>query len=170
MKIGLKLSRNFSRSSALWMLGACIALGGMFGTWPRGELKAQGYATVDLGLSASAPSGSVQPGGMVTINYVVSNAGPNAAHGVVFVSPQNKKSKIVSTNGCLEDPIPGKWCTVKLPGGELQAGQSIPIAVTLEVAPLASGIGALVLESMVSANEPDHNPGNEYNSTTLFIK
>lgn len=164
MNSELKPTRSWIGAAAFGGLGLCVALAGLTGAWPGGELKAQGYPMVDLGLSA-AVTGAPTPGGSFGINYSVSNAGPNAAHGVVLVV--QGKAKILSTNGCVEDPLPKKWCTVKLPNGELQPGQTTPVFITLGVPAQASG--QFVIESMASATEADHNPGNEYNSTTVTI-
>lgn len=168
MTMKSEYSWKYARCTAYGALALCVALGGLLGGAPWAELKAQGtYATVDLGLSAAAAVPSAQPGGTFDFRYSISNAGPSAAHDVVLVTPGNKQFQVVSTSGCLEDPVPAQWCTVNLPNGALPSSHSISIMLTMAVSPKASS--PLVIESMVSAIEPDHNRGNEHNSTTVPV-
>lgn len=166
----LFVSSNLVRRAGYGVVGAGLIVAGVFGSWPHMELRAQGYSKpADLGLSAVVSAEVVEPGDIFNLQYTVSNAGSGSAHNVVLVTSQNNgKSKVISTFGCLEDPVPAQWCTVALPNGQLTPGQSATVVMDFEVGARAPS-GPIIVESVVSATEPDPNPGNEYNSTTLNI-
>lgn len=110
--------------------------------------------SADISLTKDDVVDPVEIGSDVTYTLVVSNAGPSDAQGVVVTESLPADVTLVSTSGCVEDPMGAPTCTV----GTIAGGASGQVTLVARVEPTSGPM--LINDAGVSGLTSDPNPGN----------
>jgi len=128
----------------------------------------------DLAVTNVVSSPSIQAGNNVTFTQTVTNNGPNAADGVVYMAPIPASSTFVSMS------VPAGWTCITPAVG----GTGVVICTTPTLANAATANLSLVVNSFggtpagyvmtetnsVSSNTPDSNPANNKATATTIVE
>ena len=131
-----------------------------------------GPALTDLAISKSGPA-SVLPGGAITWQLVVANAGPSAANSATF--SDTLPAGVSGVSASCGTPTGGASCgPVNVAGTNVSGAiPTLPAggSVTITINATAPGSGPLVNDARVDppAGATDPNPGNNTASTTTNV-
>jgi len=128
----------------------------------------------DLAVTNVVSAPSIQAGNNVTFTQTVTNNGPNAADGVVYMAPIPASSTFVSMS------VPAGWTCITPAVG----GTGVVICTTPTLANAATANFSLVVNSFggtpagyvmsetnsVSSNTPDSNPANNQATATTIVE
>jgi uncharacterized repeat protein (TIGR01451 family) len=131
-------------------------------------------AIADLAVTNVVSAPSIQPGNNVTFTQTVTNNGPNAADGVVYMAPIPASATFVSIS------VPAGWTCITPAVG----GTGVVTCTTATLANAATANFSLVVQShagtpagyllsetnSVSSNTPDSNPANNKATATTIVE
>ena len=146
---------------ALLNIAAANSAPGITRTGPGGTIP---EAEAELSVIQTESIDPVRVGGALRYTLFVANSGPDEAVDVVVANGLPDSVTLVSTNGCVEDPVGAPTCTL----GTLQAGASAQVTVDVIISAGASGL--ILKEAVVSAatSDPDSSNNTATEVTTIF--
>lgn len=132
-------------------------------------------AIADLAVTNVVSAPVVQPGSNVTFTQTVTNNGPNAADGVVYMAPIPASSTFVSMS------VPPGWtCITPVVGGTgvvtcttptLANAATANFSLVVAAFPGGTPSGYLITETnSVSSNTPDSNPANNQATAMTIVE
>ena len=155
------------------LFGASRAEDRLFDTDLRPEWAAGGATALfpindfaDLSIDVSDDADPVVAGDNLTYTVSLTNAGPDAATGVVLTSALPAGTSLVSTAGCGQDPAGAPSCSV----GSIAVGATVQVAIVVAV-PASAGMDVLLNfgASVASALFDPQTAGNTGSESTAVI-